>query len=198
MRICAPGKSWRMKNHVFRPLFLVFGFVAVVLIAREIVVPDDFGAHEAGYMYGWHRKGNEQEWKDFKVKYQGKEYCQLCHPDKIEMISKTPHSIINCENCHGPAVKMAKVDPGVAGSHDIVQVGHDQGVIDWKNPTYTKHGEDTFENLIDRSRSQCLRCHAKLPYKGSGREWIRGINDSEHNPDMECAMCHNPHSPGLD
>ena len=170
-----------MKNHVFRPLFLVIAFVVAVLIAREIVVPEDFGTHEAGYMYGWHRKGNEQEWKDFKVKYQGKDYCKLCHQDKVDKISQSPHVIINCENCHGPAVKMAKVD----------------GKIDWKNPTYTKHGEDTFENHIDRTRAQCLRCHAELPYKGSGREWIRGINNTEHNPDMECVMCHNPHSPGF-
>jgi len=162
-----------MKNHVYRPLIVVFGIVAAILIAREIVVPDDFGAHEAGYMYGWHRKGNETDWKNFKVKYQGKQYCATCHPDKIETIDQSPHTVINCENCHGPAIKEAE------------------------DGTFTKHGEDVFTNEVNRARTLCLRCHAYLPYVGSGRENVRGINNNEHNPDMECVMCHDPHSPGF-
>ena len=44
-------------------------------------------------MYGWHRLGNEEEWKNkiINVKYQGKEYCKDCHADKYESINKTPH-----------------------------------------------------------------------------------------------------------
>lgn len=153
-----------MKNHVYRPLFLVIGIVLAILIAREIMVPDDFGTHEAGYMYGWHRLGNEQEWKDFKVKYKGREYCKFCHQENYDVISKTPHVIISCENCHGPAID---------------------------------HPDNPQKLAIDRTRQQCLRCHALLPYKGSGRERIRGIENDEHNPEMECIMCHNPHSPGF-
>jgi hypothetical protein len=128
------------------------------------MVPDDFGTHERGYRFGWHRLSNEDEWKNFKVKYMGREYCQNCHPDKLDLISQTPHFNIQCENCHGPAID---------------------------------HPQDPPKLSIDRSREQCLRCHAKLPYKGSGRYLLRGINNDEHNPDMECAMCHNPHSPGF-
>jgi hypothetical protein len=153
-----------MKSHAYRPLIVIFVFVAAILVAREIMVPDDFGTHEMGYMYGWHRKGNEQEWKDFKVKYATKDYCQNCHYEKQEKISATPHGIISCQNCHGPALS---------------------------------HPEDPPKLTIDRSREQCLRCHAKLPYKGSGRQAIRGINNEEHNPDMDCVVCHNPHSPGF-
>lgn len=93
-----------MKNHVFRPLFVVLGIVVLILLARIVIVPKDFGVHARGYMYGWHRKGNEEDWKNIKVKYQGKEYCKDCHSDKYDSINKTPHRIIQCENCHGPAI----------------------------------------------------------------------------------------------
>ena len=93
-----------MKNHVLRPLFVVIGGVAIILLVRAVYVPADFGVQDRGYMYGWHRKGNEEDWKNFKVKYQGKEYCKDCHSDKYTSINKTPHRIIQCENCHGPAI----------------------------------------------------------------------------------------------
>jgi hypothetical protein len=93
-----------MKNHVWRPLLAAGAFLAFVLVFRIFYVPADFGVHERGYMYGWHREGNIQEWKDFKVKYQGSDYCNTCHPDKLETISMTPHAVIQCENCHGPAI----------------------------------------------------------------------------------------------
>ena len=93
-----------MKSHVFRPLWIVFGIVGAVLIARFFYVPKDFGVHERGYMYGWYREGNIEDWKNVKIKYQGSDYCKNCHPDKSESISMTPHAIIQCENCHGPAL----------------------------------------------------------------------------------------------
>jgi hypothetical protein len=153
-----------MKSHAFRPLYVVLALVALTLLLREFAVPDDFGSHERGYMYGWHRKGNEEEWKQVKVKYQTREYCRGCHQQNYSMIMQTPHAIINCENCHGLAVD---------------------------------HPEDPPKLEVNRTREQCLRCHAKLPSEGSGRAVIRGILNGEHNPDMECVLCHNPHKPGF-
>ncbi len=92
-----------MKNHVLRPLIVFIGIILLILLARFVLVPKDFGVGQRGYMYGWHRTGNEEDWKKFKVKYQGKEYCKDCHSDKYDSINKTPHKIIQCENCHGPA-----------------------------------------------------------------------------------------------
>jgi len=160
-----------MKNHVFRPLLVVIGLVVIVLIIRVFYVPKDFGVHERGYMYGWYREGNIEEWKtNVKVKYQGKEYCSGCHADKVESIDKTPHAIIQCENCHGPA----------------------------NDPDYDHPSEKRPKLAIDKSRAQCLRCHAKLPYPTSDRAKIRGIDPDKHNPDIECVMCHNPHKPRLE
>ncbi len=92
-----------MKSHVFRPLMVFIGLVAIVLIARQFIVPEDFGIGERGYMYGWHRTGNEQDWKEMAVQYKSREYCRECHDDKYSTMLKTPHAIIQCENCHGPA-----------------------------------------------------------------------------------------------
>lgn len=93
-----------MKSHVWRPLYLAAGLLALFLIARYIYVPKDFGTGERGYRYSFHRIGNEDEWKAFKVKYKGTEYCKDCHSDKYQQIMKSRHAIIACENCHGPAI----------------------------------------------------------------------------------------------
>jgi len=93
-----------MNNHVFRPLIVVIGIVVLILVARVFYVPKDFGSYERGYIYSWHRLGDEDFWKKYPIKYQGKEYCKDCHADKYASIGKSPHKIINCENCHGPAM----------------------------------------------------------------------------------------------
>ena len=72
--------------HVLRPLYVVLALVAIILIARTFFVPKDFGIHERGYMYGWYREGNVAEWKAFRVKYQGKEYCRDCHGDQEKQV----------------------------------------------------------------------------------------------------------------
>lgn len=156
-----------MKNHVLRPLIAVAGIVALILAARALYVPKDFGVHERGYMYGWYRKGNEEDWKKIKVKYMGAEYCKDCHADRYDSIKGTPHKNIQCENCHGPA----------------------------GNETSDHYSEDRPRLDIDKSRALCLRCHFPLAYPTSGRSKIRGIDPEKHNPDVECSTCHNPHNP---
>ncbi|MCX7794501.1 MAG: cytochrome c3 family protein [Thermodesulfovibrionales bacterium] len=90
--------------HVLRPLFVFLAFVSLILIVRAFYVPGDFGIHERGYMYGWYRKSNEEEWKAIKIKYQGNEYCSGCHPDQYNSLNSSHHAILQCENCHGPAI----------------------------------------------------------------------------------------------
>jgi hypothetical protein len=162
-----------MKSHVYRPLFVVIAFVLAILAARVVFVPDDFGVHEMGYRFGWHRLGNEQEWKDFTPKFEERTYCAECHPDKAEAAAASPHGIINCQNCHGPASRL-----------------NAEGVL-------VKHGVDSYENERDTSRALCLRCHAAMPVPGSGRASIPAIVNSVHNPENNCVDCHDPHSPGL-
>lgn len=153
-----------MKNHVWRPLYVALAVVLLILGARLFLVPKDFGIWERGYMYGWHRKGNEADWRAFRVKYKGaaSAYCKDCHAKEYNAIKRSPHANIMCENCHGPALN---------------------------------HPEDPPTLTIDRHRTLCARCHARLPYKAGGRANIRGINIEEHNPEAECVLCHWPHDP---
>ncbi len=93
-----------MKSHVWRPLWVVLCVIGLTLLVRPLIVPSDFGIGERGFMYSYHRLSNEDEWKAFKVKYQSKEYCKDCHEDKYNANMASKHKIIQCENCHGPAI----------------------------------------------------------------------------------------------
>ena len=97
--------------YVLRPLYVVLALVGAILIARAFIVPKDFGTHESGYMYGWYRKSNEGEWKALKAKYQGKEYCRDCHAEQDQEVSSFRHNMIECENCHGPALEHPTAPP---------------------------------------------------------------------------------------
>lgn len=92
-----------MKNHLWRPLLVIVILIALVLIARAALIPADFGIWERGYMYGWHRKANEAQWRDVKVRYRGVASCRECHQDKYAALLGSPHHNIGCENCHGAA-----------------------------------------------------------------------------------------------
>lgn len=93
-----------MKSHVWRPLFVVIGLVVLILLFRMVYVPDDFGAQDRGYMFGFHRLSNEQEWKDYPAKYKNSAYCAECHDDKTAALGASSHMMIPCENCHGAAL----------------------------------------------------------------------------------------------
>lgn len=92
-----------MKKHVLRPLWVAIGLVLLILIARPFLVPSDFGVHGKNFTYGFYRLSNVQEWKDFPVKYQGREFCLECHEENVRQNNMSSHKAIQCENCHGPA-----------------------------------------------------------------------------------------------
>ncbi len=94
-----------MRNHLFRPLFLVIGFVITVLVARYFAVPDDFGINGRNFTYGYYRLGSIEDWRQFPVAYRGRKYCIECHDEEARTITSSVHKAIQCENCHGPARK---------------------------------------------------------------------------------------------
>ncbi len=93
-----------MKNHVLRPLWVAILLVIALLVARKLYVPADFGINGRNFTYGYYRKASVNDWKEFKVKYKGRQYCKECHEENFDSISKSKHRIIQCENCHGPAI----------------------------------------------------------------------------------------------
>lgn len=92
-----------MKRHVWHPLWVTIALLAVLLIARELFVPDDFGVHNDSFTYSYHRLGNIQEWQEFPAKYQGVDSCTECHRTNVRTVKRSPHRRVECENCHGPA-----------------------------------------------------------------------------------------------
>jgi hypothetical protein len=100
-----------VKSHVWRPFFVAVGIVALMLTLRSFLVPSDFGIHERGYMYGFHRKSNEAEWQAVKVKYKTAESCKECHEHNYNDLKSSPHADISCENCHGPLLDHPKDPP---------------------------------------------------------------------------------------
>ncbi len=92
-----------MKNHIWRPLYVVLAIVLLILMFRAFYVPEDFGIQDRGYTFGFHRLSNEQEWKEFPDKYRGSSYCEGCHYDKTEVFATSQHGMMQCENCHGAA-----------------------------------------------------------------------------------------------
>lgn len=87
-------------------MLVVLAVIVVLVIVRQIYVPDDFGVHARGYTYGWYRQGNVVDWKWLPLHYRGDETaCARCHARQAREIRDQPHASIQCQNCHGPAGK---------------------------------------------------------------------------------------------
>jgi len=158
-----------MKWHVLRPLWLAIGLVVVILIARQFMVPEDFGVHGTSFTYNFHRLGNEQEWKDFPVKYQGRESCVECHEEKVAMLNASPHAPIECENCHGPAVghpDEVEYLPIVREREHCLRC-HES--LDY--PNNARSDLPNVRNSTHKRRRECVTCHVPHdPRKKPARE----------------------------
>jgi len=146
-----------MKWHVLRPLWVAIGLVGTILVARVFLVPDDFGIHGRNFTYGFHRLGNIQEWKDFPVKYQGREYCVECHEENVQSVNASPHEPVECENCHGPAVnhpddvEFLPID----SSRELCLRCH--AFLDYPNSSRAQIPH--INNRMHKRRRECAQCH---------------------------------------
>lgn len=93
-----------MKRHVLHPVWVAIGLIGLILFSRQFLVPEDFGVHGDSFTYSFHRLSNIQEWKEFPVKYQGRDSCAECHKDNFRTHRRGWHKNVECENCHGPGV----------------------------------------------------------------------------------------------
>lgn len=148
----------------------VYCIAGLVPVARSVVVPS-FKAVKGDYTYQWHRVANEAEQKSLQVKYQGRDYCEACHPENYQKIKASKHAMVQCENCHGPAIE---------------------------------HPESPQKLVIDQRRESCLRCHSYLPYRpkqyaglSTGAIPMKMQDPEQHNPGIECTVCHDVHSAGF-
>ncbi|MFA4964287.1 MAG: cytochrome c3 family protein [Thermoleophilia bacterium] len=203
-----------MKNHVLRPLWVVLGLVAVLLVFRYFYVPGDFGIHERGFTYGLYRTGTIEDWKSVTVKYQGRDSCKPCHQDVFDGMAKYPHMVIQCENCHGPALRHPTDPPklaidktralclrchaklqyptsGRAGITGIDPQAHNTGFgcpkcHDPHRPTvqFLRYSVDDWKKITYRGREYCRSCH-------QNRFDEEGSYPHPHAT-IQCENCHGP------
>ena len=150
-------KNRVLKNHLLRPLMVVILIVIILVVVRELVVPGDFGVHDTGFTYGWYRQGNIEDWKQVTVKYQGKDYCSTCHKDKVDQIADTPHAIIQCENCHGPAVDHPSTVPKL-----VVDTSREQCLRCHATLPYAASGRTVIKGIDPDNHNPgiaCANCH---------------------------------------
>jgi hypothetical protein len=88
-----------------------------------------------------------------------------------------------CEMCHDDIAAVLN-----AGAHKSLACEGCHGAGQ-------KHADDPEAHDMTPSadRDFCLRCHAKLPARNP--DIITQVDPKEHNPELNCIDCHNPHSP---
>lgn len=146
-----------LKNHVWKPLFVALLVIAVIVVGREVLVPKDFGIYERGYMYSWHRKSNEADWKAVKVKYRTAEHCKSCHADKYADIKASPHANISCENCHGPNLNHPEDPPGLTIDRSRALCGRCHYLLPYQT---SQRGHIKGINLATHHpEAECVLCH---------------------------------------
>jgi predicted CXXCH cytochrome family protein len=140
--------------------------IAGLIIVRRIIVPS-FTAVDGDYKYQFHRVDNDNEWKEFKVKYKGVDYCKDCHSEQYKAVVSSRHAKVQCENCHGPAMDHPE------------------------NPA--KLSLDKTRELCLRCHSNLPyrpSAYAELP---KGPIELKMQDPDGHNPGVECIMCHSVH-----
>lgn len=147
---------------------LVVSIASVVgLIVVRMIIAPSFSAANSDYRYQWHRVANEQEWKDFKIKYQGTSSCKDCHADQFGKMATSVHARVQCENCHGPAIDHPE---------NLKKLNIDKG-----------------RGLCLRCHSKLPFRESHYAELQKGPIELKMISADEHNPGMECVTCHDPH-----
>lgn len=86
-----------MPKHIFRLVILIFGGLAVALIAIPILTVDSF------YRFGHYRANSVPEIAAQEPVYQTARYCLACHTPRVAQWSANSHKTVTCEICHGAA-----------------------------------------------------------------------------------------------
>jgi len=146
-----------MKWHVLYPLWVALALVAAIFAARQLFVPEDFGVHGPSFTYNFHRLSNEQEWKDFPVKYQGLDSCTECHRDNVRTLRRSPHRRIQCENCHGPSA-------GHPGSIELLPRNTERSLClrchaELEYPNTARNEIPPVSDRLHFRRKDCVECH---------------------------------------
>ena len=160
-----------MKNlpeQLLRLLIIVIIFIALLLIARSWLVPNDFGE------IGHYRTSALDDIISYELNYAGQDICNDCHDDLVEIKAAGYHEFLSCEVCHGPAAQHTEEPGSVTLSapreRSYCPLCHE----------YLPSRPTGFPQIISASHNPmipCISCH------------------EPHNPDppetpKECSACH--------
>ena len=147
-----------MKRHVLHPLWVAIGLIGLILVARIFLVPDDFGVHGESFTYSYHRLGNVEEWKEFPVKYQGKDACAECHKENFRANRRGPHKRLECENCHGPGAEHPDPVEYLPLNRERAMCLRCHADLDY--PATTARSEmPAIVDRLHKRRRECVACH---------------------------------------
>jgi hypothetical protein len=87
---------------IIRLVLLTVGIVVSYALARSVLTPASFGA------FGWYRGNALAEIASAPPVYAGKQACDECHSEILQLLAKGAHKTLACEGCHGPGQAHAK------------------------------------------------------------------------------------------
>jgi hypothetical protein len=98
--------SNRFKNaeHLIRVAAVFVAGLVIFIFFRGLIVPKSFG------QYGHYRADALTEIAAKTPVFAGREACEACHSDVVDVKKAGKHAGVGCEACHGPLGKHAE-DP---------------------------------------------------------------------------------------
>ncbi len=88
---------------VIRVGIVLLVIITVFFLVRQTFIPKSFGE------YGYYRGDNVGEWAAMEVNYApGNVSCSECHQKILTWMAGQKHRALDCQACHGPALKHAK------------------------------------------------------------------------------------------
>ncbi len=88
-----------MPKHILRLVSLILGILVVAIIAPQFLTVDSF------YRFGHYRANSVAEIAAQEPVLQTANYCKDCHTERHAQWSASNHKSVQCEICHGPALK---------------------------------------------------------------------------------------------
>lgn len=146
------GRANLLQKPVFRVGLILIGVLVLFVIAQQLSIPKSFG------QYGYFRGDNVSEWASQEGNYaSGNQVCEKCHQVVVQGLSQGEHGGLDCQSCHGPALKHVQKPAAsklkVAGTAEVCGICH--------RKLAGRSGEQirTIELGIHNGGVACIRCH---------------------------------------
>jgi hypothetical protein len=144
------GNRFKNAEHLIRVALVFVAGVILFVLVRGMIVPKSFG------QYGHYRADALKDIAARTPKYAGREACEACHQEIVDVKKLGKHSIVGCEACHGPLGKHAE-DPT-----SLVPVKPDTKVLCVKCHEANSAKPKTFPQVVSKEHAgdtACGECH---------------------------------------